>query len=158
MIGGKPMVWKKKPEDGEELSPVTRVILNDLKGRREIHHDFRKKNHFQQKKKPPEKEEITDHNEWMPKQIPQAMRQTIRNTEKPRKKAEAPKRKVLLRKRKESFEYVVQLRSGKTLRARRVIIRSEEVLLTDEEMKMTVPAKSVKWIRETRIRVLTLES
>lgn len=147
---------KRNPEDVEELSTVTRVILNDLKGHREINHDFRKRNHFQKPKRTTAQEETTDHSRWMPKSIPREMKLALRNAEKPRKKAKAQKKKVSVRKRQDSFEYVVQLNTGKTLQAKRVIIRGEKVILLNEEMEMAVLAKSVKWIRETRVRVLTL--
>lgn len=38
------MVRKKNPEDGKELSKVTQVLINDLKGRRVVQHDFHGQN------------------------------------------------------------------------------------------------------------------
>jgi hypothetical protein len=151
------MVRKKNPEDGKELSTLTRVILNDLKGRREIHHDFRQQKKIQPIKKTKEKEDVTDHTQWMPKHIPHELKRAIRETEKPKKKPPSPQKKISVRKEKDIFEYVVQLRSGKTMQAKRVIIRGENVILINEEMKTEVPAQSIKWIREKRVRVLTLQ-
>jgi macrodomain Ter protein organizer (MatP/YcbG family) len=152
------MVRKKNPEDGKELSTVTRVILKDLKGRREIHRDFNKKTHLHTKRQlAEEKEDITDHSQWMPKHIPLELKRAVKETERPKKKPPAPRQKVSVRKEKDNFEYVVQLRSGKTMQSKRVIIRGENVILINEEMKIEVPAQSIKWIREKRVRVLTLQ-
>ncbi|WPD22842.1 MAG: hypothetical protein SD837_21995 [Candidatus Electrothrix scaldis] len=153
------MVQKRQyPEEGKELSKITRVILNDLKGRREIQQEFRKKKQTRQRRSWEIKEEPTDHTEWMPKQVPQAMKQAIKETEKQKPKPKAPKPKVSVRKKKDSFEYVVQLKNGKTMKAKRVMIKRDKVILFSEEMEIAVQASAVQWIKETRVRMMVLQS
>ena len=153
------MVRKKQyPEDQQELSKITRVILNDLKGRREIQQDFKKKSQPRQWKSWEIKKEPTDHTEWMPKQIPKGMKQAIRETEKQTPKPKAPKPKVSVRKKKDSFAYTVQLKSGKTMKAKRVIIKGDKIIMINEEMEIAVQASSVQWIKETRVRMMILQS
>ena len=152
------MVQKKQyPEEKQEVSKITRVILKDLKGRREIQQEFRKKKQPQQRKSWEIKEELTDHTEWMPKQIPTEMKQALRKTVKPKKKPAAPQKKVSVSKKKDSFEYVVQLTSGKTMKANRVVIKGDKVILFTGEIEIAIPAGSIKLIKETRVRIMALK-
>ena len=148
---------KKNPEDGKCLSTVTKVILNDLKGVREIKHDFKKKKGFQRRKTTTEQKAETDHRQWMPKTIPQEMKLALNKTEKQRQKRARPRKKISVQKRRDKFEYVVQLRNGKTMKTERVIIKGGSVILIAQEIKTVVPASSIQWIKETRTRVLTLK-
>jgi hypothetical protein len=150
-------VQKKNPEDGKNLSTVTKVILNDLKGVREIKHDFKKKKRFQRRKITTEQKGETDHRQWMPKTIPQEMKLALKETEKQQKKRARPRKKISVQKRRDKFEYVVQLRNGKTIKTERVIIKGGSVILIAQEIKTVVPAGSIQWIKETRVRVMTLK-
>ena len=154
------MTKVKNPEDENEVSPITRVLLNDLKGRREVKLDFSKKNQFQKAKTPQKKEDVTDNTQWMPKYIPKEMKRLIKETEKPKpqRRKEVPKKqKLSIQKQKEKFEYLIQLKSGKALKSKKVIIKGGNVILINEEMKIEVPASSIKWIKESRVRIMTLQ-
>ncbi|MGB5687242.1 MAG: hypothetical protein WBM35_15640 [Candidatus Electrothrix sp.] len=148
---------RENPEDGKDVSKITRVILKDLKGRREIQHDFKKKNQFQKARRPQEKEDVTDNSQWMPKQIPREMKRVIKETQKPRKKPIPPKQKISVQTKQNSIEYVIQLKNGKALKSKRVVIKGDKVALISEEMKIEIPARSIKWIKESRVRIMTLE-
>ncbi|MCI5137591.1 MAG: hypothetical protein D3922_04060 [Candidatus Electrothrix sp. AR1] len=148
---------RQNPEDEKDLSKITKVILKDLKGRREVQHDFSKKKKIYTPKKRTEKEDVQDHTQWMPKYIPREMKRAIKETEKPRKEPAAPKQKISVRKKKDSFEYVIQLKSGKIIKSKRVIIKGDKVVLINEEMEIAIPASSIKLIKESRVRIMILE-
>lgn len=144
---------KRNPEDGKEISNITRVILNDLKGRREIQINPKERRRIQRT----EQKEETDHTQWMPKEIPQEMKQAIKKTEIRKKQPVKPTKKISVRKKQDKFDYAIQLKSGKVIKSKKVAIRGNNVILVTEEIKIEIPASSIKWIRETRIRLLTLE-
>lgn len=146
---------RKNPEDGKALSPVTKVILSDLKGHREARLNFNKKNQFKQIKKSEQKEE-TDHRQWMPKEMPPEMKRVIKETKIKRKPAPTEK-KISVRKKQDRVKYTVQLKDGKTIDSKKIIIRGQNAVLITEETKTEIPANTIKWIKETRIRLLTLE-
>jgi hypothetical protein len=150
---------RKNPEDEKELSPVTRVILKDLKGLREIKQGTRNKNRFQKEYTPKKQEENTDTSHWMPKNVPKEMKRLIKETERKTPvgvKNIPKKKKVSVQKQREKFEYTVQLKTGKKIKSRKIIIKGSNVVMITEEMKIEIPASSVKWIKESRVRIITL--
>ncbi|MCI5147975.1 MAG: hypothetical protein D3916_00945 [Candidatus Electrothrix sp. MAN1_4] len=154
------MAREKNPEDEKEVSPITRVLLNDLKGMREVRLDFNKKNQYQKARNTAKKKDVSDNAQWMPKNIPNEMKKLINETEKPKlqKGVAVPKKqKVSVRKQREKFEYLIQLKSGKALKSKKVIVKGGNVILINEKMKIKVPASSIKWIKESRVRIMTLQ-
>ncbi|MCI5210133.1 MAG: hypothetical protein D3910_15365, partial [Candidatus Electrothrix sp. ATG2] len=89
------MVKKRQhPEEQKDLSKITKVILNDLKGRREIQHDYTRKKTIQPTRKKKRREENRDHTQWMPKQVPKEFKQAIKEVEKQKKKPPVLKQKI----------------------------------------------------------------
>jgi hypothetical protein len=124
-----------------KVPKLTRVLIKDLKGRREVSLKHRKKSKQQYSENTKQYNTPVDHAKYMPK-IP--VRQ------------EPKKPTWHMRTKKERCKYTVRLKDRKEIPCTKVLIQDDKITLIRNSMRMEIPCGDIKWIKEQRARLLML--
>ncbi len=138
---------------GDKISKLTKVILNDLKGKREVYQDLTKKNKKHLTEEVPYKVEAIDHSKYMPKTTQTEPTATKKPEPKKVSKNDAGPMKV----EKEAVGYTVYMKNGESFKCMRLIREESKMILLMKDKWTEVSCNDIKYIKENRVRLLTIQ-